>query len=132
MQQIWSMSEPVQQQRQARREVRTREVLTPLMMMSAGAVLAIAVVLLDAAQKLAYPIGLIGGIALLPWIISAIPVSSRYRANEQGLTGLVMTVAVFVSMSGLYSGRLWAFVGGLALLSVSVAVWAVGRRFERD
>jgi len=129
--QIWSMSEPVQQRQGRSREMRTRDVLTPLMMMSAGVVLAIAVVLLDAAEKLAYPVGLAGGIALLPWIISAIPVSSRSRASEQGLSGMVTTIGVFVSFSGLAAGRRWAFVGGLALLSVGVTLWAVGRRFER-
>jgi len=127
--QIWSMSEPIRRHDAMRtREVRTRDVLTPLMMMSAGAVLAFVVVLLADAGTLAYPIGLIAGIATLPWIVASIPVSARYRASEQGFSGLLLTIAVFVALSGLYAGYLWPFIVGLALLGIGLALFAVGRR----
>lgn len=130
--QMWTMSQPIGQQEVRRgRQARTRDLLTPLLTVATGVVLAIAVVMLESAGALAYPLGLVGGIALLPWIVTAIPVSARYRVSDQGFRSLVMSVAVFVSLSGLYSGRFWPFVVGLGLLGVSVTLWLVGRRFER-
>jgi hypothetical protein len=114
-----------------RSEVRTRDLLTPFMMMSAGLALAMAVVMLDSAGTLAYPLGLIGGIAVLPWIVAAIPVSSHYRASEQGFNSLVMTIGMFVGFSGLTAGYIWPFIAGLAVVGVSLTMWAVSRRFER-
>ena len=130
--QMWSMSQPIGQQEFRRgREGRARDLLTPLLTIATGAVLAIAVVMLESAGALAYPLGLIGGIALLPWIVTAIPVSARYRASEQGFRSLVLSIAAFVSLSGLYAGHFWPFVAGLGLLGVGIALWIVGRRLER-
>lgn len=130
--QMWSMSQPIGQPDVRRgREARTRDLLTPLFTIATGVVLAIAVVMLESAGALAYPLGLIGGIALLPWIVTAIPVSARYRASEQGFRSLVLSIAVFVSLSGLYAGHLWPFVAGLGLLGVGITLWIVGRRLER-
>lgn len=132
MQQIWTMSQPTSQQEARRgRQARTRDLLTPLFTVATGVVLAIAVVALESARVLAYPLGLVGGIAILPWIVTVIPVSARYRASDQGFRSLVMSVAVFVSLSGLYSGRFWPFVAGLGLLGVGIALWIVDRRLER-
>jgi hypothetical protein len=114
-----------------RSDTRTRDLLTPFMMMSVGVAMAMVVVMLDSAGTLAYPLGLIGGIAVLPWIVAAIPVSSRYRASEQGFSSLVMTLGVFVGFSGLTAGHVWPFVAGLAVAGVALTMWAVARRVER-
>ena len=131
--QMWSLIQPVDQHAGRRpRAGRLRDAVTPMLAMAAGAVLAIAVVMLDRAGSLAYPLGLAGGVAALPWLVAAIPVSARYRASYQGFRALVLSIAVFVSLSGLYSGRIVPFVAGLGLLGVALTLSVVGGRLERS
>ena len=92
-------------------------------MASIGTILAMATVWLEEEKHLDFAVGLTIGIALLPWIMTYMPSTSKLLPQPGAICALILGSGVLVALAGLYSGRPYPLaIGGLLAITATV-VW---------
>lgn len=85
---------------------------------SVGAMFAMATVWLEDRGQLDFPVGLTLGMAMMPWVITALPSSWKMLPQPGAICAIALGVGTHIGLAGLYSGRTIAFgIGGAVVLA---------------
>jgi len=106
-------------------------VRTGTLMATFGVLLGIGVVVLEEQQGVAFGIGLLIGMVMLPWLLALLSSPSHLLLPPGGMCALILGTGVEVALAGLYSGRVIPLLSGLALAVGSLTIWIASSVMKR-
>lgn len=96
---------------------------TAIALASVGVLFAIGTVWFEEQGQLDFAVGLILGIALMPWAMTILPSSWKMLPQPGAICAIATGAGTHVALAGLFSGRTIAFGMGGAIVLAALTFW---------